>query len=328
MIDETYAVTSEVADGRCAALLALAASQGQGVEVYPWVLSQHGALHNTVRTEQTRSNLNKRMCFQTEGAEHGTFALGEDGRRGVDTTKLAEKGQFYFREDSETSPEQIRGPHLGHAEARLIAERNAELTELHSRPLRPYCGAQPVSADENAPTWQQVYDARWSRLPAAFRRDAPQAGTTPPEASSVDANKISMRPVHPEAEAINADVDESPDVSDEDMRLARQIRAGRGEVIEFGTEHGKRRATFAALLRDAPPQGITPAQLKSGSRLGRTWIHQNLAALCAAGAAQKIADGRYIAVLDDIAGALAVIHGEAGDLAAAARQMAGSDHGA
>jgi hypothetical protein len=329
VIDETYGVTSEYAgDTRCAAMLAEISGAGQGVEVYPWVTSQYGALDTTVRTEQTRSNLNKRMCFQTEHHEHGAFALGEDARRGVDATNLAEKGQFYFRADSETSPEQIRGPHLAHAAATELAIRNAELTELHSRPLRAYCGAQPISAEQGALTWQQVYDSRWSRLPASFRRDAPQVQATPPQETATGANKINFRPVHPDAALINADIDESPDVSDEDIRRARDLRAERGEAIDFGSEHDRRRARFASLLESASERGITPAQLKAASGLGRTWIHENLAALCAGGAARKIADGRYVALTGDVAGALAVIHGEADDLAAAARQMAGSDHGA
>ena len=272
VIDETYEVTSESAgDAQCAAMLATIASQGQGVEVYPWVLSQYGGLAETVRTEQTRSNLNSRMCFQTEAQEHGTFALGEDARRGIDTTKIAVKGGFYFRRDSKTAPEQVRGPEFPHALAKATARRNAELTERHSRPVRLYCGAQPIAAgDGPVPTWQQVFDARWDRLPAEFRRDAPQASSldnpAPPEDDVTPANKISMRPVHPEAERINAEVDEDPDVSDEDIRRAREMAAARGEPVDLRSEPGPAaRAGSRSCCSPPRPEGSPRPSSSSGS---------------------------------------------------------------
>lgn len=326
-IDEAYWVTSEPSgDAQCAADLAVISGAGQGVEIYPIVISQYGALDTTVRTEQTRGNLNRRMCFQTEHAEHGVFALGEDARKGIDTTTLQQKGAFYFREDARTSPEQIRGPHFPHSLARPTAIRNAERTDLYNRPLRLYCGAQPISAEKGAPTWQEVYDQRWSRLPAGFHRDAPQAASlgnpAPPEEGTMPADKIIMRPVHPEAERINADIDEDPDVSDADILRARQMAAARGEPIDLvdARERGQRR--FARLLQDAPAGGISPAQLKKGCGMGRTWIHDQLNALMAAGAVRKVRDGQYAAE-GDVWQAMEVLRQDGDRLAAEARQMAG-----
>jgi hypothetical protein len=327
-IDEAFLVTSEQrGDAKCAADLAAISGAGQGLEIYPVVMSQYGALDTTVRTEQTRSNLNGRMCFQTEHRDHGTFALGEDARDSVDTTKLTQKGTFYFRADAKTSLEQIRAPHFPHSLCRPTAIRNAELTGLHDRPLRLYCGAQPVSSEPGAPTWQQVYDERWSRLPAEFRRDAPQASgpdnPAPPEDDAMPANKINFRPEHPEAERINAEVDEDPDVSDADILRARHAATDRGAPIDLGSkrDHGRRR--FAALLQGAPgaPSGITPAQLKA-SGMGRTFIHQQLNALIAASAVIKAGDGLYSATAD-VWAAMEKIRRDGDDLAAEARQMAG-----
>jgi hypothetical protein len=327
-IDEAFWVTGETSgDARCAADLATISGAGQGVEIYPVVISQYGALDTTVRTEQTRSNLNGRMCFQTEHAEHGVFALGEDARNGIDATKLEQKGTFYFREDAKTSPEQIRAPHFPHALARPSAVRNAELTDLYSRPLRLYCGAQPISDEEGAPTWQQVYDGRWSRLPAEFRRDAPQAAgpdaPAPPEDRTMPANKINLRPEHPEAAAINADVAGDPDITDAAILAARQAAAARGEPVDLLTEQDRRRHRFATLLQQAPqpPSGITPAQLKA-SGMGRTFIHQQLNALIIAGAVIKTGDGLYSATAD-VWAAMEKIRRDGDDLAAEARQMAG-----
>ena len=326
-IDEAYWVTSEPSgDAQCAADLAVISGAGQGVEIYPVVISQYGALDTTVRTEQTRGNLNGRMCFQTEHAEHGVFALGEDARRGIDTTTLQQKGTFYFREDARTSPEQIRGPHFPHSLGRPTAVRNAELTDLYNRPLRLYCGAQPVSAEKGAPTWQQVYDERWSRLPAGFRDDAPQASgldnPAPPEDGTMPPNKINLRPVHPDAERINAEVDEDPDVSDEDIRRARELRAARGEPVDLASEQDRRRHRFAVLLQEAPAGGITPDQLKKGSGMGRTWVHGQINALITGGAARKVGDGRY-APLTDIWEAMEILRQDGDRLAAEARQMTG-----
>ena len=136
-------------------------------------------------------------------------------------------------------------------------------------------------------------------------------------------NKINMQPVHPEAQRINAEVDEDPDVSDADILGARRAAAGRGEPIDLGSERDRGRRRFAALLQKAPgpPSGITPAQLKA-SGMGRTFIHQQLNALITAGAVIKTGDGLYSATAD-VWAAMEKIRRDGDDLAAEARQTAG-----
>lgn len=329
VIDETYEVTSEMSRspgaGRRAGWLATIASQGQGLAIYVIVLTQYGALAESVGTEETRLNLNIRMCFQTEKREHGTFALGDDAQNMVDTTKLAEVGQFYFRANSKTRPEQVRGPHISHDMARQIAASNARRTGLHDRPLTVY-----------ASDWQQVYDTRWERLPQGFMADAPQAAhiaPSPGEEAPMPANKINIPApaaddIDAQVAAINAEVDATPG-TDEDIRRAAEQRAARGAgPVDVRGDHERKRRQFAALLQAAgageygqPPAGIRPKQLHDETGLGRTWIHGQLSALVDAGAVTK-RDGWY-APLGDVWEALETIRREGERLGAEARAMAG-----
>lgn len=330
VIDETYEVTSAMSGApgaaRRAGWLATVASQGSGVEVYVIVVTQHGTLGESVGTEETRANLRRRMCFQTEHRDHGIFTLGDDAQRSVDTTTLQQKGAFYYRQDSQTRPEQVRGPHIPRKTARQIAERNAGRTGLHARPLVAYCGAQPVSAGEGALTWQQVYDQRWSRLPARLLDDGPQlavAGGHSPAGDGAPSSKISIRPPHPDAERINAEIDEQPDVSDEDILRGRALRAARGEPpvdLRSKTDRGIDR--FASLLQSAPAEGISPKQLQIGSGMSESWMHPYLGKLTETGAVAKVGHGRYVVTGGaDIREALAGIRREAAARAAEARDL-------
>ena len=330
-IDETYRVTS-VAAGRpgtvCARDLASLSSAGAGLEMYAIVTTQYGSLEDSVQTEQTRMNLRRRLCFQVEHADHGTFALGEDSRRGAaDPTKLAEPGTFYYRADSKTTLEQVRGPEIPHRRVREIAAANAERTRLHERRLLLYCGNMPCPLFPGK-TWQQVYDERWSRLDAAFHADAPQGVTltpSPAEEAAPVPTKI-KKEYSPEVTTavarINAEVDELP-VTVADIARARELRAARGAGdFDLRGEDDRCRRKFAALLDAAPLEGIAPKVLAHGSGYSREWVRLLLNALMEHNAVQRITTGRYRPLVPAWE-ALEALRAEQERLAADARQMAG-----
>jgi hypothetical protein len=330
VIDETYEVTSAMSGSpgaaRRAGWLATIASQGQGLAIYVIIVTQYGALEESVGTEQTRMNLNGRLCFQTEHRDHGEFALGDDvSRLGIDTTKLREKGTFYYRADSESIAEQIRGPHIPHGEVRRIAMRNAERTGLHSRPLALY-----------ASDWQHTYDTRWERLPEQFRADAPQAAHLAPPSPAgavMPSSKINISEepdsVDAQIAAINAEVDELP-VTDDDIARARARREARGAPpldLESDFERSKRR--FAVLLQGATQADpISPAQLRRGAGTSESWVHLTLGKLAEDGHVIKVGRARYApAAGADILAALDVIKREGDRLARQARDLVGAGAG-
>ena len=137
-------------------------------------------------------------------------------------------------------------------------------------------------------------------------------------------NKINMRPVHPEAERINAEVDEDPDVSDEDIRRAREMAAARGEPVDLRSESDRRKGRFAILLQSAPPEGITPTQLKRGSGLSESWVYLTLGKLADQGAVTKPDRGRYAPVAGvSVEAALEAIRREGDDLVRQANDLVG-----
>jgi hypothetical protein len=293
-----------------------------GVEVYLKDVTQYGSLEESVGTEQIRSNLPERMCFQTETRAHGTFALGEDAHSKVDTTKLAKKGQFFYRADSETESEMMRAPHVPHKLARQIAVRNAEVTGRHERYLELY-----------ATNWQETYDMRWTRLPMIFWNDAPQTAGLE-DAEHVEQSAAPAPPprqpdeIDRQVADINAEIDEAPAVTTADIALAMELRAARGEgPPDLRADHDQRRRLLARLLQAAGPDGITPVQLSKGSGIGRTMTFQLLGQLTEAGVViKKGAEGsravRYVAT-GDVRAAMIALDEAAGRLAAEARELAG-----
>lgn len=329
-IDETHEVTSEKMrkpGGVCADSLASLAGLGAGVEMYAIASTQYGSLDDSVRTEQTRSNLRRRMCFQVEDPDHGTFALGDDARGKADPTKLEEPGTFYLRADSKTIFEQIRGPEIPHKRVREIAARNAKRTRLHERKLLLYCGNMPCPLFPGK-TWQQVYDERWSRLDAAFHADAPQGVTLTPSPAPQESEvptKIS-KDYSPEVETavarINAEVDELP-VTVADIAKARAQRAARGEPdFDLRAEDQRCRRRFAAKLDAAPSAGTTPKELVQASGFSREWVRQLLNALVEVNAVEQVSYGRYRPLMPAWEG-LEILRERQERLAAEAREMAG-----
>lgn len=108
-----------------------------------------------------------------------------------------------------------------------------------------------------------------------------------------DANKIHLKPVHPDAQAINDDLADTPVVTVEDIAAARLLAAARGEnLTDLRNDFDRALRTFAGLLQTAGPAGISPADLHAGSKIGRTSIHAYLPALIKAGAVMRVASNR------------------------------------
>lgn len=285
VIDETHGVTSvQRGDAKCAADLAAIASMGMGLAVYVIVVTQYGALDESVRTEQTRGNLKYRLCFAVAEARHAQFALPDYSK--LDASKLRDKGSFYAKLGPDVTPVPARAPEMSHALVRQIAARHGAMPR---RPLVLYASDQ-----------QDTYDQRWARLPEHFRPLAPQCegitgtpvplaaddavssgtGTTPPEGG--DLAEAAAR-----AEAETARV---PDVSLAGMTLPTDA--------ELRREVDRRKARFARALMDAPETGISPDQLITATSLSNSWVHQQLGRLTSNGTVIKLGRGAYRAAPD------------------------------
>jgi hypothetical protein len=264
-VDEAHEAFSLMrGDARCAADAAAIASMGSGVNVHLKIKTQYGALAESVRTEQIRSNLPLRMCFRTETAAHGTFALGD--RSKADASRLRGKGSFYYKLGPDVPEEQARGAHMHHDLVRAIAARHGAMPRI---PLRLY-----------ASDHQGIYDARWSRLPAPLRHLAPQWNGSEPEpapaeAAGGEAWAAAMR--------IEDDIAATPD-------LAALPRVADFEVRD-ALARGRR--AFADALERAPAGGIAPRRLIAASGMSRSWVMGRLKTLTGQGTVEKVQDGMY-----------------------------------
>jgi len=274
VIDEANAVTSVTrGDSRCAADLAAIASMGSGVAIHADVLTQYGALDESVRTEQTRSNLPLRLCFRTETSAHGVFALGDKTR--ADTSRLRGKGSFYWKLGPDAPEEQARGFHMPHDLVREIAKRHGAMPR---QPLRLFASQH-----------QAIYDERWQRLPEPLRHLAPQYV---PGTPVTDVTEVTAAPPADEAFAaavrIEAEIAHVPDVPLSSLPHVPDF------AVRDSVTRGQDR--FAAALQRAPEAGISPKQLTAASGMSRSWIMSRLASLTSIGAAEKVQDGLYRAV--------------------------------
>jgi len=275
VIDEAHNVLSDMAgDGECQRLMAEIASQCRSAAVRVIIATQYGALHESVGTEQIRGNLMNRVCFKVADASHGQFALEDYAK--LNAARLENKGEFYYRLEGAQSSAPCRSPHMTHELVRQIAARNARV------PRPRLC----LYAREH----QALYDTRYDRCPAAYR-PAHLDPTVPPSPALPQET-----PMHPQvhvpetpeqiAQRIEDDVSAVPD-------LAAPPPVDPAYLVDAVT--GKKRA-WALLLSQAPPGGIAPAALTTGSGLSRSWTHQQLAALIDLGVITKPADGRYLPV--------------------------------
>ena len=300
VVDEAHGVLSNMSgDAECQRSAAIIASEGGAVCVYVIVMTQYGALHESVGTDQIRGNLPARMCFAVSDPDHGQFALTD--WRNLDASKLENQGEFYWRRGPDQPSAPCRGPHMPHDLVRAIAGRHAKI----SRPRLVLFATE----------WQQVYDARHDRLPAVFRRSNLSPDAAPPPPVEVPMAPVSSLP--PELaeilERIEDDVAAVPDLAapppvdpaDWEAALADQERQ------------------WAAELQRAPAGiGVKPARLEAVSGMGRTRTHELLNALIGRGVITKLSYGRYAPLPgQDVEAGLRAIK-EANDrLAEQARQM-------
>ena len=308
IIDEVHGLTSTMnGDSECSALLALAASQGMGLEEYIWAFTQFGSLEESVRTEQTRGNLTMRVCYRVAEARHGAYCIPEYSK--LDASKLEEDGTCYMKDGKDAIPEQIRAAHMPHQLLARIAGQNARL--LGERPPRRlYCGDLVAyrTADGDV-TWQQWWDARWLRLDEAFHKDSPQyqaavtafgGETAVTGVTAADAGRAS-RPVPSPApgtgDAAAAAARLAEDNADLMSRLPDDWQPDPGIVARIPAALASQEDRFADALGTATADSpVTPKELKELSGFGNSWIHDRLAALTEIGQVTQVSRGRYAAL--------------------------------
>lgn len=342
MVDETYELTATengAGDPECRRHLATGAAQGSGLEFYYWVYTQNGSLETSVGTEQIRANLPHRTCYRVEEARHGQYVIPEYAK--LDASKLEEKGTCYDKDGPNVTPEQIRAPKMPHDLLTAIASQNAALIGPRP-PLRLFCGAQvayevTAGRDEDGTeirrpvTWQEWWDARWARLPEAFRKDSPQYQAAIAEhpyaaAEVIEQARHATRPVpSPEpgtgdgrsaAARIAAEMGAQrvPDDFRPDPKLVKQL----GKVM--ATQEDRFCDTLEGAAADSP---VSPSDLMKASGMGRSWVFDRLGALAEIGLITQVSRGRYTAVPGaDIRRGLTEIKSRSDRLAREAREIA------
>lgn len=285
VVDEAHNVTSPMGgDRECMGLLAEIASEGRASAVHVIVLTQYGALMESVGTEQTRSNLRHRICFAVTKPEHGAFALTDWDK--LDASRLENAGEFYYQAGPKADSAPGRAPHIPHSLAQQIA---AEHALIPRRPLRLF-----------AVDHQETYDTRSERLPQAFRtgrQEAIMIGTeSPAEAAARIEEELAELPDAPGLPPLPPD-----DVLTDEMTRRKQL--------------------FARLISDAPPGGIRPVQLRSATGFSSGWTSQMLAALAEHGAVSNPSRGRWLPVAgQDIWQVMETIREERARFAAEAKE--------
>jgi hypothetical protein len=320
VIDEAHGVTSGAAgDTTCRRSAGIVASEGSGVNFHMIVSTQYGALEESVGTEQIRSNLPARCCFQVTQPAHGQFTLTDWAN--LDPSRLDNKGEFYWQVGPDVPSSPCRGQRMDHELVRPVAARNATVPRP---PLLFYSADQEVPGSDGM-TVQEVWDTRWERCPEQFRPGytAPPRGLAPPPPPPPRTTRTET-PMHPEPGAapgspyaLAAQIEEEvASLPEGDPPL---LAAG---VLASQIDHAKH--TFARLLADAPPGGIRPVQLINGSGMSSGWVYGMLADLVKAGAAAQSGRGRYHPApgLDTWAEVVKITEARAA-FAAEAKQMTG-----
>lgn len=284
VLDEAAQVTGQTnGDSQCAAFAESIATMGSGVAVYMIVMSQHGTLDATVRSELTRSSLKRGVAFFLQRADHGQFVLSDWNQ--VDASKLELPGMCYFQDGPHTASIPMRTPEIPHPRAQEIAKRNGALPR---RPLMLF-----------AQDCQQAYDERWSRLPKTFRELSPQyaAWVAKQQQATVQEAPVTTSAPSP--------VNDSPDAGGSSpAAVAAQIEAEVAstpdlpppsvpdDVLRGEIDHRKRR--FARALATAGPDGIAPRQLISASGMSKSWVHLQLPPLLRVGVVTRHGEGNRV----------------------------------
>jgi len=290
MIDETHDLTATedaAGDPECRRHVSTLASQGSGVEMYVWVYTQHGSLESSVGTEQIRGNLAWRTCYRVAEARHGAYCIPEYNR--LDASRLEEKGTCYIKDGQDADPEQIRTPLMEHAMLERIATQNAALLGPRA-PLFLYCGTSTACETPDGPvTWQEWWDARWLRLPEAFRADSPQ------HAAAVAAGPEAARTVG--ASPSPATAAEMPGADSAASRLPAGFSPDPRLLDRLPAALASQEDRFCAALQAATAGSpVTPRDLMAESGRAKSWIHDRLAALLETGQITQVSRGRYAAL--------------------------------
>jgi hypothetical protein len=331
-VDETHDLTATedaAGDPECRTMMGTIASQGNSVEIYTWVYTQHGSLETSVGSEQIRGNLPWRTCYRVAEARHGQYCIPEYAK--LDASKLEEQGTCYTKDGPKTPAQQIRTPEMKHSLLKKIGAQNARLLG-DRRPLRLWCGNEPSPIP--GVTWQQWWDSRWGRLDPAFHAISPQyrqyaailAAESPASAHAAvsaiaEQARAAAVPVASEpglgtpAEAAARMNEELAACYSGVMEPAIQPRGDLGRIVRTEIER------FIIALESAPDQGISPAQLMAESGRAKTWVHGRLGKLIELGAATQIRRGLYRPMPDvDLRHAMATIDAEAARLFGEARE--------
>jgi hypothetical protein len=307
LVDETHDLTAPedgAGDPECRRLMAILASQGNGIEEYLWVYTQHGSLETSVGTEQIRANLPCRTVYRVAEARHGAYAIPEFHK--LDASKLEEQGTHYLKDGKDALPEQVRAPHMPHSLLKKIAAQNTALSTR--RQLVLYCGSEEAVPGV---TWQQWWDSRWSRLDPAFHAISPQYAqyTATVSAPSPAAAWAAGAPAR--AAVAEAAGDAMP--SEPGEGSGAQAAARMGQELDALYAAGvpapparpdrslkdaitRQKDAFAEALESAPGSGISPKQLMDESGMASTWVHVMLGKLQERTAVRKISRGRYTGV--------------------------------
>lgn len=296
VVDEAHGVLSSMGgDRECQRLAGIIASQGSAVAVHLIVLTQYGALHESVGSEQIRSNLPCRMCFAVQQPEHGQFALTDWAN--LDASRLENVGEFYWQAGPQVASAPARGQRMDHDLVREIAARNAAAN-------RP---ALVLYAEEH----QASLDTWMDRLPPQLH-----PSYEPPQRASRRSKRT---------ETAMTDPYETPAqvfarIQEEAAELPDLPAPPPVDPALLADEMTRRKVRFADLITAAPPGGISPKQLHSGTGLSTSWIHLRLRALGEKGAVTRLTTGRYGPVAgQDVRAAMAAVEADLAALAAEAR---------
>jgi hypothetical protein len=317
LIDETFKLTSvQRGDTECARLLMDIASQGRAVAVYVEVYTQYGSLESSVRDEQTRSNLPRRVLFRVEQPQHGAFFIADYAR--LDASTLEEPGTFLFKDGAKADTEKIRAPYMPHDLLSRIMLQNCAL-KMGRPPLRLY-----------AARWQGWWDTRWERLPEIFRELSPQyqryaamlAAASPQDYNAASADLAeAVRPAEPLPAAAPGEGDgaaAAARIAREQARLAAvpdDFRPDPAMVAALPRVMNRKWQSFADALESATrARPVSPGQLLELSGMSESWVHQMLRRLAGLGAVAQVGRGRYAGEGGGVAAAMEVIRAADDDL--------------
>jgi len=304
-IDETHELTSAVnGDSECAALLALLASQGPGLEEYTEVYTQFGSLEESVRTDQTRGNLPVRACYQVAEARHGAYVIPEYAK--LDASKLEEKGTCYVKDGPKMFPEQVRAPKMEHELFFRVTAQNTQIIGARP-PLRLYCGNEVAYRTGGRDvTWGEWWATRWLRLDEAFRADSPQyqaaVADSPFAAAEVaaEAHKAA-EPVPSPAPGAGSAAAAAARIAAEDAGLMALVpddfRPDPELVRRLPLVIASQEDRFAEALQGAAADcPATTRDLARESGRSRSWVHDQITALLEVGHVTQVSYGQYAPV--------------------------------